>query len=181
MIHSEDQPPRIGGKLLDWFLAPEHDAAVGDIKEQFVDEYDRSGRFNACLWFWGQFAKSVPVILFNDAIWNSLMYKNYLITSVRQINKHRVFSAINILGLAMSMSVCLLILALIEDQGSYDSFHAEADRTYRLTTTEEQSFGVINVATSSAPIGLELAQELQGIEQVVRFRRSSGPINYARS
>lgn len=59
------------------------------------------------------------------------MLKNYIKIAIRTLLKHKSFSAINIFGLVMSMSVCLLILLFIVDQKSYDRFHEHSDRIYR--------------------------------------------------
>ena len=63
------------------------------------------------------------------------MFFNYIKIAVRNFRRHKLFSFINIFGLALSMSVCLLVLLRIKDQVGYDKFHPLADRTYRITTT----------------------------------------------
>ena len=102
------------------------------------------------------------------------MLKNYLLVALRQIKKYRGFSAINVLGLAFSMSICLLILGLIDGQGNFDDFHPDADRIYRLTTTDETVWGKLSLATSSAPIGPELMRQNDSIESLVQMRRTGG-------
>ena len=56
------------------------------------------------------------------------MIRNYLVAALRNILRHKSFSILNISGLALSMSVCLLIILIISDQMSYDNFHEKADR-----------------------------------------------------
>ena len=61
------------------------------------------------------------------------MYKNYWLVAIRNMNRSKVFSLINILGLAIGMTCCFLILLYVRDELSYDRFHQKADRIYRIT------------------------------------------------
>ncbi len=62
------------------------------------------------------------------------MLRNYFRAAIRNIRKHKSFSFLNILGLSLSMSICLLIITLILDLKSYDNFHNNKDRIYRVIT-----------------------------------------------
>ena len=58
------------------------------------------------------------------------MLKNYLTVAVRNILRHKVYSFINIMGLAVGMACCMLILLWVQDEISYDRFHENADDIY---------------------------------------------------
>jgi len=58
------------------------------------------------------------------------MLKNYLLIAIRNLRKNKIFSFINILGLALGMACSLLILLWVEDEKSVDAFHAKRDRLY---------------------------------------------------
>ena len=60
------------------------------------------------------------------------MLKNYLITIFRQIQKNKVFSFINILGLALGMAACLVISQYVNFHTSFDTYHSNADQIFRL-------------------------------------------------
>ena len=60
------------------------------------------------------------------------MIKNYFKVAWRNIWKHKVFSGINIIGLAVGMTAFLMILMYVRFELSYDNFHAKADQVYRL-------------------------------------------------
>lgn len=62
-----------------------------------------------------------------------LMIRNYFKIALRNLWKHKIFSAINIIGLAVGMTACFFILSYVHFELSYDSFHTKADRIYRLT------------------------------------------------
>ena len=60
------------------------------------------------------------------------MIRNYLITALRNIRKHKAYSAINVLGLSLGLACCFFILLWVQDELKYDRFHAEGDQIYRV-------------------------------------------------
>ncbi|HLF34848.1 MAG TPA: ABC transporter permease [Cyclobacteriaceae bacterium] len=60
------------------------------------------------------------------------MFKNFLIISIRNLNRNKVFSVINIFGLAIGMAACLAIAQYVHFEMSYDRFHKNADHIYRV-------------------------------------------------
>lgn len=93
------------------------------------------------------------------------MFSNYLKISLRNLAKHKVFSFLNIFGLALSMTVCLLFMTMIKDAHSYDRFHPEADRTYRiLTEALRKDGGTESYASSPFPVSQSLKEEYSQIE-----------------
>lgn len=67
------------------------------------------------------------------------MLRNYLVLAIRNLKKRKLYSFINIFGLAIGVSVCLVILKYVDFELSYDSFHKDADNVYRTLTTEYQN------------------------------------------
>lgn len=106
------------------------------------------------------------------------MLYNYLKTAVRNLLRHRFFSAINIFGLAVAMSICMALIMLVADQLSYDRHNGNADRIYRVTTIDvyEGKVMIDNQvsAASCMPVGPELVENYTGIEEAVRLRRGFG-------
>jgi putative ABC transport system permease protein len=101
------------------------------------------------------------------------MFRNYLKIAWRNILKHKTFSIINVVGLAVSMSVCLLIIAIIADQKSYDQFHTKKSRIYRVRTVG-QNGDDFKTATSALPLADKLKREYSGIEQTASLVRKIG-------
>ena len=60
------------------------------------------------------------------------MIKNYFITAWRNINRQKSFSAINIFGLAIGLACCLILLAFVRQELSYDHFHTNSNRIFRV-------------------------------------------------
>ncbi|MBK7870034.1 MAG: ABC transporter permease [Saprospiraceae bacterium] len=77
------------------------------------------------------------------------MLQNYIKTAFRNLLKNRTFSLINIIGLAVSISVCLLIIMLIQDAYRYDQFHPNGDRVYRVITDAQRTNGDVESYASS--------------------------------
>ena len=59
------------------------------------------------------------------------MLYSYLKIALRNISKQKFYSFINILGLAIGLAICLLILLFVKDELSFDQYHSKADRIYR--------------------------------------------------
>ena len=100
------------------------------------------------------------------------MLKNYFKTAFRNLWRHKGFSIINIMGLAVGMSACFLIFLYVHFELSYDSFNTKADRIYRLVTdvqtpSEKASFG------SSAPMAVNVKNDFPEVESFVRFNYAS--------
>jgi putative ABC transport system permease protein len=60
------------------------------------------------------------------------MFLNYLKVAIRNILKYKIFSLINIFGLALAMSICMLIIMMLADQKSYDQFNTNKDNIFRI-------------------------------------------------
>jgi putative ABC transport system permease protein len=98
------------------------------------------------------------------------MLKNYFKIAVRNLLKQKGYSAINIAGLAIGMTCCLLILMFVWDELNYDRFHEKADRIYRLYLDARINNKDLLAATTCGPLALALRQELPGIEASARLR-----------
>jgi putative ABC transport system permease protein len=83
------------------------------------------------------------------------MFKNYLKIALRNILKYKAYSLINILGLAVGMASCILILLYVHDELSYDKYHEKADQIYRVTREWFNSDGSSNLHLGhvAPPIG----------------------------
>ena len=94
------------------------------------------------------------------------MIGSYIKTSARNLMRNRLFSFINIVGLAISMSVGLLLIAFVVDLRSYDKFHKNGDRIYRITnilTENREQRG--KFATTSIKTGKLIRQKVTGIDR----------------
>src|ERR1700748_2175391 len=98
------------------------------------------------------------------------MIRNYLKTAFRSLQKNRAFTAINILGLALGLAACLLIIFYVTDELSYDRYNVNADRIYRIDEDAYINNTRFVAATSSKFFGPALVASYPKIRQMVRFR-----------
>ena len=105
------------------------------------------------------------------------MLSNYIKVAFRNLIKTKLFSAINILGLSIGIAACLLILHYVNFERSYDKFHHQSDRIYRLRyqrTSEDGSS--VKFASSTPPAGLIIRERLPEIEKIARIFRYRGVV-----
>lgn len=96
------------------------------------------------------------------------MFGNYLKIAVRNIIKHKGASFLNIIGLSIGIAVCILIFLYVQFELSYDRYHTNADRIYRIGL-EIPELG-IQIPTASAPLAAALVTEFPEIESAARLR-----------
>ncbi|MCJ7582597.1 MAG: ABC transporter permease [Candidatus Aminicenantes bacterium] len=97
------------------------------------------------------------------------MIKNYLKIACRNLFKHKSYSLINLFGLSVGISCCILILAYVGYELSYDAYHTHADNIYRIVSKRTIAGKTREFANSPAPMGLTLAQDYPDVLDVVRF------------
>jgi len=101
------------------------------------------------------------------------MWKNYIKTALRNIKKQKLFSFINISGLAIAMTACFLISLWIEHEISYDKFHEKADDIYVVATHEKLESGQRTLSTQCSPMGPMLTEAIPEILDYNRIYRLS--------
>ncbi len=93
------------------------------------------------------------------------MFRNVLLVTIRNMRRNKLYSTINLAGLAVGIACCLMIGLLIEDELRYDRFHEHAQRIYRFSTW--------NNASTFAHLGPKIVADFPDIEQAVRIKRVS--------
>ncbi len=97
------------------------------------------------------------------------MIINYLKVAVRNIIKHKGFSIINIVGLAIGIACSILILIFVAHELSYDKFHKKADRTFRIAVRASVGDTKIRQTYSSSATFKKLLEDFPEIEVGVKF------------
>jgi putative ABC transport system permease protein len=146
----KSHPPRTAQKLLLLFLRSDlSEEVMGDLGERFDRVNLEKSTFKAKLDYWFQVINYLrPFAIRDKRIQNIMQYsmlQNYFKIGWRNIIKYKAFSAINVFGLALAMSVCMLIILMLADQRRYDAFHEKGDRIYRITLST-------NYATTPHPL-----------------------------
>lgn len=98
------------------------------------------------------------------------MLTNYFKIAWRNLLKHKLFSFINIFGLASGMTVCMLALIHIKGAYDYDTFHPDSDRSYRITTNLIRKNGEhFLIASSPFALGEYLRNNYSVIDKCSRI------------
>lgn len=102
------------------------------------------------------------------------MLKIYIISAIRFFKKDRIFSILNILGLALGIAISMVLVAVLKTEFSYDQFHTKHNRIYRLGGHIVKKTGVeVNTAQTASELGVVVSEEITGVENFARveFRR----------
>ena len=107
------------------------------------------------------------------------MFQNYFKTALRNLAKHKVFSFINIFGLALGIAACLLILQYVRFERSYDNFHEKGDRIYRVQQNRYEE-GKLSTAwaAGAAGIGPAVMEAVPEVEAYAKLVQRGGVISY---
>ena len=92
------------------------------------------------------------------------MFKNYVIVTLRNLRRNKGYSFINILGLALSLGLGLLLIQMIIAFTSFDRFQANKERIYRMITTRTAGNEAKTFATAPFPLSSAVADEVPGVE-----------------
>jgi len=127
------KPPRFPEFIMR-FSYPKHDCDYldGDLREIYTDIYEEKGHIAAACWYWAQFLRTVPPLFIHSLHWSLIMLKNYLKTAFRHLFRQKIYAAINIAGLAVGLTCCILIFLYVADELSYDNFHNKEKTTFRI-------------------------------------------------
>ena len=99
------------------------------------------------------------------------MFRNYLKTALRNIQKNKGYTFINVTGLAVGLVCCIFIFIWVKDELSYDKYHRKGDRVYRVLTEFPRSTRKLKVNSYTGPrISYQLKEEFSEIEEALRFR-----------
>jgi len=92
------------------------------------------------------------------------MLKNYFLIAIRNMMRHKMYSFINIGGLTIGLTACILIALFVQNEASYDSWLPNGERIYRLETTKAQSGKPVQLsAYSPAPVYPALMDQQAGL------------------
>ncbi len=101
------------------------------------------------------------------------MIKNFLIVAYRNLKRNRIFSVINILGLATGMASAMLIFLWINDEMSFDRFHAKEERLFQTYREEITNGRSVVMENSPKILAHTLKTEFPEIEDVARWQNTN--------
>lgn len=108
------------------------------------------------------------------------MIKNYFKIALRTLSKNKVFTFINVAGLAVGMGICLFLVLLDHYALTFNHYHENSDRIYRVNDSIKQNDGnILNAAITPSPWGEAMRQEFPEIEEATRFLNSGAVAQYS--
>ncbi len=97
------------------------------------------------------------------------MLKNYLKIALRTLTKNKAYTIINVLGLSLGLSCCIVILLYVQDETSYDKFFGNSDDTYRMVLERKYPDHISNFAIIPGGFSEILAEEIPEIKKSTRL------------
>lgn len=145
-------------------------SALGDFEETFQRISKQEGIMHARLWYAVQALRSFSSYLRLVFVTGLHLLANYLKVAVRSLRRHKVYSVINISGLAVGLAAVFLVVLFISHELNFDSHHQNARRIHRMVL--EDFVGTPYI------LGNILKEQTPGIEEVLRLKHltDDGPI-----
>lgn len=175
----KNQPPKLAKKLFSWICGT---AAIedlqGDLDELYSIKVTQKGPFRANLSYWIQILSLCFSYALrkrkSDASYSGYygsgsmtMLTNYIKISYRNLKKQKVFTILNIVGLAMGMSISLLALAMLVELNQFEKVHNDADRIYRVVTALEKDGNKVKYASTPQRLTSLIQEQIPQIEESV--------------
>lgn len=155
--------------MLSWVCKEEYiEEIIGDLHE-YTEELKEKPRWLRKLFFWFQvfnFIKpwSVKKLSGNQHIIQIAMVKNFITSALRSIKRQKAFSFINIMGLAIGISVSLMLFLFIQNELDYDKFHENRTQIFRVISRYTTTSG--NTNSSAITFGSVVPEMLKDIPEV---------------
>lgn len=177
MSLTELQPPKWPVRILRFLLKKQYlEEIEGDMEEIFFEIAEtESPKVAKRTYYWEMWRLLRPVLLrsfkSSYAYRPFIMYKNYVTIAWRNLLKKKVYSTINIMGLALGIACCLMIFMYVDHERSFDNYHAKGDRIYRVIHGWDD--GAHDIASywvwGNAPIGQALKDNFPELDKIVQF------------
>ncbi len=106
------------------------------------------------------------------------MVKNYFKVALRYLLRNKGYAFINILGLAIGITCCLLIMLFVRSEWSYDQFHSKSNRIYRAWLQEKYEGQTFTNTVTPIPLGPTLAANISEVESACRVFASNTLVQY---
>lgn len=146
------------------------DTPLGDFEEYYKTIAREKGSTLARFWYWSQVLKLVPAKIANILYWRTVMITNYLRIVLRHIGRHKVYSLINIIGLAIGMACCILVFLHVQHELSYDRYHQDGKRIFRIAQKIQKEAAELDTARVATPLIPAIRESFPEVESAARFQ-----------
>ncbi|MDH4218335.1 MAG: ABC transporter permease [Candidatus Aminicenantes bacterium] len=149
--------------------------SAGDMEEEFEERVGSEGAVKARSWYWRQILKSIPAYIVYFIFGTLDMVKNYFKSAFRNMKRDKVYTLLNLAGLAVGMSCFIIIGLWVQHELSFDEFHARSDKIYRIGNAVTLKTGdERDMVYTSAAMGPTLVEDYPEIETATRMRGFHG-------
>lgn len=176
------QPPKLARKLFEWYCGQTNvNDLLGDLDELFYLNLKTKSAFASRWIYWRQVLsllfsyavrkrkKQARPSAFSGSTFSFAILNNYFKIAARNLYKHKYFSIVNVLGLAIGMSVSLLLIVLYIHVSTFDNFHTNKDNIYRVITSHVNTEHDWGLASAPFSIAEEMNRGFVGVKNTVRI------------
>ena len=175
MANRHFSPPPLAERLARRALDEgERSARLGDLEERYQYLVRERGERRARAWYRWQALLLVVSAVINNTLWSCIMFKNYIRTAFRNIQRSKGYSLITIVGLALGMACCILILLWAKDELATDRYHAKLDSLYLVQTIQHYGGEVSRWSGSVPALAPALKAEYPEVLNAARFNNGQG-------
>ncbi len=183
-----DRPPKRAQQLLNFFSGKaEIEDIRGDLDELYYFHLENVSKRRADRFYW----RHVLSLLFSYGLNkrkkaasyapyysqnSTAMIRNYFKIAIRNFAKHKLFTSLNIFGLALGMSICLIGLTMAVTVYQLDEFHKNKHRTFQINTQIDNGQEDLNYSSTFNAAGYYLHDNYPFVEQVVNIRSDFKPV-----
>ena len=106
------------------------------------------------------------------------MFKSYLLSAMRNLSRHKWYTAVNVVGLSMGIACIIVAYVVITYAANFDGFHSNADSIYRVLNIMEYRGVNCPFGTVPSPVGPRLRQDCPQVQRLTRLEYASGSLRY---
>lgn len=170
MKSRKKSPPKIAQWIVTHLPFYERNFAISNAMEEEYHDMQSSGKIlKAWLWYWFHTLVLLPQYIKLTCLWSVIMFKNFVKISVRNIKRQKGYSFITIAGLAIALACCIVIFMYVNHELSYDNYHKDVARIYRIPTIVKSGSTEKPFARGLTPSIPEILKNYQEVEDGVRF------------
>ncbi len=146
------------------------ESILDDMETRYAGNKENKGPFLSGMIWICKLMLIMQAFAVKSIIWRTVMFKNYMKVTMRNIKRNRGYSFINIAGLAFGIACTIMILLWVKDELSYDRFHEKSDRIFRIVFSTSND-GTPTNANGSFGVGPALKKDFPEIIETVRIRK----------
>ncbi len=169
-LNISGSPPRLAKWILSRlrYYAQAH-FIQNDLEEEFRLQSFENGRSRAVFWYWMQVLFALWSSFSHSISFGGVMLRNYMKIVFRNMRRQKLFSFINISGLAAGIACCILIFIWVHDEQSYNQFHERIDRIYLIRGNMQSGNTTSQISGTPPRLGPALRTEYPEVINVVRL------------